>query len=34
MGMNRVSATLAKLLGVEPVVLSMPGDGLPDFKPG
>ena len=33
-GMNRVSATLAGLLGVEPVVLSKPDDGLPDFKPG
>jgi hypothetical protein len=33
-GMNRVSATLAGLLGAEPVPLSEPGDGLPDFKPG
>ena len=33
-GMNRVSATLAGLLGVEPVVVSTPDDGLPDFKPG
>lgn len=33
-GMNRVSATLAGLLGVEPAVLSTPDDGLPDFKPG
>jgi peroxiredoxin len=33
-GMNRASATLAALLGVEPVLLSAPGDGLPDFKPG
>ena len=32
--MNRVSATLAGLLGVEPAVLSTPDDGLPDFKPG
>ena len=33
-GMNRVSATLAELLGVSPVLLSTPGDGLPDFRPG
>ena len=33
-GMNSVSATLAELLGVAPVLLSTPGDGLPDFKPG
>lgn len=33
-GMNRVSATLAGLLGVEPVVVSTPDDGLPAFKPG
>jgi hypothetical protein len=32
--MNRVSATLAGLLGAEPAVLSTPSDGLPDFKPG
>lgn len=32
--MNRVSATLAGLLGVEPVTLSSPDDGLPEFKPG
>ena len=32
--MNRVSATLAGLLGVEPVTLSTPDDGLPEFKPG
>lgn len=32
--MNRVSATLAGLLGVEPVTLSTADDGLPDFKPG
>ena len=32
--MNRVSATLAGLLGVEAVTLSTPDDGLPDFKPG
>ena len=33
-GVNRASATLAGLLGVEPVTLSTPDDGLPDFKPG
>jgi hypothetical protein len=33
-GMNRVSATLAELLGVEPVLVSTADDGLPDFKPG
>jgi len=33
-GMNRVTATLAGLLGEEPVTLSTPDDGLPDFKPG
>lgn len=33
-GMNRASATLAGLLGVDPVVVSTPEDGLPDFKPG
>ncbi|MFN8234137.1 MAG: hypothetical protein U0V56_11950 [Actinomycetota bacterium] len=33
-GMNRASATLAALLGAEPVIVSEPGDGLPDFKPG
>jgi hypothetical protein len=33
-GMNRVSATLAGLLGVEPAVLSTRDDGLPGFKPG
>ena len=32
--MNRVSATLAGLIGIEPVVVSTPDDGLPDFKPG
>lgn len=31
---NRLSATLARLLGVEPVPVSEPGDGLPSFKPG
>jgi len=33
-GMNRASATLAALLGVEAVELSSPRDGLPAFKPG
>ena len=32
--MNRTSSTLAGLLGTEPVVVSEPEDGLPDFKPG
>lgn len=31
---NRLSATLAGLLGVEPEVVSVSGDGLPAFKPG
>ena len=31
---NRVSATLAGLLGVPAVAASEPGDGLPSFKPG
>lgn len=33
-GVNRASSTLAALLDVEPTVVSEPGDGLPDFKPG
>jgi hypothetical protein len=33
-GWNRVSATLARLLGVPAVTASEPGDGLPSFKPG
>ena len=33
-GVNRASATLAALLAAEPAVVSEPGDGLPDFKPG
>jgi hypothetical protein len=33
-GMNRVSATLGRLLGIDAEVLSEPSDGLPDFKPG
>jgi hypothetical protein len=32
--MNRASARLADLLGVEPAVLSTAQDGLPAFKPG
>jgi hypothetical protein len=31
---NRLSVTLARLLEVEPEVVSEPGDGLPAFKPG
>jgi hypothetical protein len=31
---NRLSASFAAETGVEPVVVSEPGDGLPDFKPG
>jgi hypothetical protein len=33
-GVNRASATLAALLDAEPAIVSEPGDGLPDFKPG
>ena len=33
-GFNRVAATLAELTGGEPVLVSTPDDGLPDFKPG
>jgi thiol-disulfide isomerase/thioredoxin len=33
-GLNRASATLANLLGTEPVAASDPGDGLPEFRPG
>jgi len=33
-GANRASSTLATLLGREPVPVSEPGDGLPDFRPG
>jgi thiol-disulfide isomerase/thioredoxin len=33
-GLNRASATLAELLGVERVAISEPSDGLPGFKPG
>jgi hypothetical protein len=32
--MNRAAARLASLRAIEPVELSTPGDGLPDFKPG
>jgi hypothetical protein len=31
---NRVSAALADLLHADPVAVSEPGDGLPEFKPG
>ncbi len=31
---NRLSATLAQLLGIEAIPVSEPGDGLPSFKPG
>jgi len=31
---NRLSATLAKEIAVPAVVVSVPDDGLPDFKPG
>ena len=33
-GFNRVAETIARLTGTEPVVISAPDDGLPDFKPG
>jgi thiol-disulfide isomerase/thioredoxin len=33
-GYNRASARLATLLGVEPVTVSDPSDGLPPFRPG
>jgi hypothetical protein len=33
-GFNRAAATLADLLGAEPVTISGADDGLPDFKPG
>ena len=33
-GVNRASATLATLLGVDPATISEPGDGLPPFRPG
>jgi hypothetical protein len=31
---NRLSAGLAGLVGADAIVVSEPGDGLPDFKPG
>jgi AhpC/TSA family protein len=33
-GFNRVAAKIAELTGGEPVDVSTPADGLPDFKPG
>jgi thiol-disulfide isomerase/thioredoxin len=33
-GVNRASATLAGLLRADPAVVSEPGDGLPEFRPG
>ena len=33
-GVNRASSTLAALVGTDPVVISEPRDGLPDFRPG
>jgi thiol-disulfide isomerase/thioredoxin len=33
-GLNRASARLAGSLGIDPAVLSEPGDGLPEFRPG
>ena len=33
-GFNRASATLATMLGREPALISEPGDGLPEFRPG
>ena len=33
-GFNRVARTIAELTGADPVEISSPGDGLPDFKPG
>ena len=33
-GVNRASSTLAALVGADPVVISQPDDGLPDFQPG
>jgi hypothetical protein len=31
---NRVAEVMAGLTGADPVVISSPDDGLPDFKPG
>jgi hypothetical protein len=33
-GFNRVAGRIAELTDAEPVEISSPGDGLPDFKPG
>jgi thiol-disulfide isomerase/thioredoxin len=33
-GFNRVASRLAELTGGEPVLVSTPDDGRPDFKPG
>ena len=33
-GYNRASGRLAELIGVEPVTVSDPSDGLPSFRPG
>jgi hypothetical protein len=33
-GYHRASATLAGLLGLDSVVISDAGDGLPPFRPG
>jgi hypothetical protein len=33
-GFNRVAIRIAELTGAEPVMISSPEDGLPDFKPG
>jgi peroxiredoxin len=33
-GLNRASATMARLLDVSPAPISEPADGLPAFRPG
>jgi hypothetical protein len=33
-GVNRAASTLADLLHADPAIVSEPGDGLPEFKPG
>ena len=33
-GFNRASERIARALGVDPVPISVEGDGLPSFKPG
>lgn len=33
-GYNRVAARLSELTGAEPVAVSEPNDGLPEFRPG